>query len=222
MIRKICKIFGAIAILFATSNAYSQDGFAVGLSGSLVEIEASGKETLRTTGVIDATGAASNTTAIGSVFAEYTWNNITLGVDYIPGEADISNSVKQRDDTDFQDGDTTAGTAVSNKAQASIEDHYGVYLSYPLYASFYGKIGLVQADIITSENLGTGSSYGDDTLDGYMFGFGVKSDLANNMFIKSEFFVTDYDDIKLTSDGSNIVEGDIDVRGITIAVGYQF
>ena len=55
-----------------------------------------------------------------------------------------------------------------------------------------------------------------------MFGFGVKSDLANNMFIKSEFFVTDYDDIKLTSDGSNIVEGDIDVRGLTLAVGYQF
>ncbi len=222
MIRKICKIFGAIAILFATSNAYSQDGFAVGLSGSLIDIEASGKETLKTTSVVDSTGAANNTTAIGSVFAEYTWNNITLGVDYIPGEADISNSVKQRDTTDFTTGSTTAASSVSNKAQASIEDHYGVYLSYPLYASFYGKIGLVQADIITSESLGTGSTYGNDTLDGYMFGFGVKSDLANNMFIKSEFFVTDYEDIKLTSSDSNIVEGDIDVRGITLAVGYQF
>ena len=130
--------------------------------------------------------------------------------------------MKQRDTTDFSDGDETAATSVSNKAQASIEDHYGVYLSYPLYASFYGKIGLVQADIITSESLGTGSTYGDDTLDGYMFGFGVKSDLANNMFIKSEFFVTDYEDIKLTSSDSNFVEGNIDVRGITIAVGYQF
>ena len=222
MIRKICKIFGAIAILFATSNAYSQDGFAVGIAGSLVDIEASGKETLRTTSVVDSTGAADNTTGIGSVFAEYTWNNITLGIDYIPGAADISNSIKQRDDNDFQDGDTTAATAVTNKAQATIEDHYGVYLSYPLYANFYGKLGFVQADIITDESLGTGSSYGNETLDGYMFGFGVKSDLANNMFIKSEFFVTDYDDIKLTSDGSNIVEGDIDVRGLTLAVGYQF
>ena len=55
-----------------------------------------------------------------------------------------------------------------------------------------------------------------------MFGFGVKSDLANNMFIKTEMFVTDYDDIKLTSSDSNTVEGDIDVRGITLAVGYQF
>ena len=222
MIRKICKIFGAIAILFATSNAYSQDGFAVGLAGSLVDIEASGKETLRTTAVVDSTGAADNQTAVGSVFAEYTWNNITLGLDYIPGEADISNSVKQRDDTDFQDGDTTAGTSVSNKAQAVIEDHYGVYLSYPLYESFYAKLGYVQADIITQENLGTGSTYGNETLDGYQFAFGVKSDLANNMFFKTEFFVTDYDDIKITSSGVNIVEGDIDVRGISLAVGYQF
>ena len=222
MIRKICKIFSVIAILFATSNAYSQDGFAVGISGSLVDIEASGKHTLRTSGKTDATGAADNQTGIGSLFAEYTWNNITLGVDYIPGSADISNSVKQRDDTDFQDGDTTAGTSVSNKAQAVIEDHYGVYLSYPLYESFYAKLGFVQADIITNEDLGTGSSYGNETLDGYQFAFGVKSEMANDLFIKTEFFVTDYDDIKLTSDGSNTVEGDIDVRGVSLAVGYQF
>ncbi len=222
MIRKICKIFSVIAILFATSNAYSQDGFAVGISGSLVDIEASGKHTLRTSGKTDATGAADNQTGIGSLFAEYTWNNITLGVDYIPGSADISNSVKQRDEIDFQDGATTAGTSISNKAQASIEDHYGVYLAYPLYESFYAKLGFVQADIITNEDLGTGSSYGNETLDGYQFAFGVKSEMANDLFIKTEFFVTDYDDIKLTSDGSNTVEGDIDVRGVSLAVGYQF
>ena len=46
--------------------------------------------------------------------------------------------------------------------------------------------------------------------------------MANDLFIKTEFFVTDYDDIKLTSDGSNTVEGDIDVRGVSLAVGYQF
>ena len=222
MNNKICKIFGAIAILFATSNAYSQDGFAVGIAGSLVEIEASGKHTMRTSGKEDATGAADNKTGIGSIFAEYTWNGITLGVDHIPGEADISNSVRQRDETDFQDGDEATGTAVSNKAQASIEDHYGVYLSYPLYGGVYGKLGFVQADIITSETLGTGSTYGNATLDGYQFALGVKSDMANNMFFKTEFFMTDYDDIKLTSSGSNTVEGDIDVTGLTLAVGYQF
>ena len=90
------------------------------------------------------------------------------------------------------------------------------------YESFYAKLGYVQADIITQENLGTGSTYGNETLDGYQFAFGVKSDLANNMFFKTEFFVTDYDDIKITSSGDNIVEGDIDVRGISLAVGYQF
>ena len=118
MIRKICKIFSVIAILFATSNAYSQDGFAVGISGSLIDIEASGKHTMRTSGKTDSTGAADNQTGIGSVFAEYTWNNITLGLDYIPGSADISSSVLQRDEIDFQDGATTAGTSISNKAQA--------------------------------------------------------------------------------------------------------
>ena len=222
MIRKICKIFSVIAILFATSNAYSQDGFAVGISGSLIDIEASGKHTMRTSGKTDSTGAADNQTGIGSLFAEYTWNNITLGLDYIPGSADISNSIKQRDEVDFQDGATTAGTSISNKAQASIEDHYGVYLAYPLYEGFYLKAGYVQADIITEENLGTGSTYGNETLDGVQYAFGVKSDMANNLFFKTEVFFTDYDDIKLTSSGSNTVEGDIDVTGISLAVGYQF
>ena len=100
MIRKICKIFSVVAILFATSNAYSQDGLAVGISGSLIDIEASGKHTMRTSGKTDSTGAADNQTGIGSVFAEYTWNNITLGLDYIPGSADISNSIKQRDEVE--------------------------------------------------------------------------------------------------------------------------
>ena len=97
-----------------------------------------------------------------------------------------------------------------------------VITRYHSVASHYAKLGYVQADIITQENLGTGSTYGNETLDGYQFAFGVKSDLANNMFFKTEFFVTDYDDIKITSSGDNIVEGDIDVRGISLAVGYQF
>ena len=220
MIRKFCRILGACALLFATTNAYS-DGFGIGVSASLLDVNASGKHTLRTTGV-ETTGGADNRTAIGEIFAEYTWNNITLGVSHVPGGADVSDKIRQRDDTDYTDGSTTAGTAVSNKAQASHEDHYTYYLEYPIYETFYAKLGYVQVDLITTESLGTGSTYGNETLDGITAGFGVRSDVSDLLFMKVEVNMTDYDDFKLTSSGSNTVKGDVDTKGLKLAVGFNF
>ena len=86
MIRKFIQIFGTIAFLFASSNAYSfMDNFSVGVSGSIIEIEASGSETLKTNGTV-VKESVDNTTGIGSIFAEYSWNGFTFGLDYIPVE----------------------------------------------------------------------------------------------------------------------------------------
>lgn len=218
--RKFCQTIGAIAFLFASTNAYS-DGFSLGVSGSMVEIEAKGSESLRTTGRTT-NGTADNQAAIGSIFAEYTWNGLTFGLDYIPVDADISEKVQNRSEQDYTTGGEATPTAITNKVNASIEDHITAYLTYPLFEKSYVKAGFVTATVKTSETLGTGSTYGNDDLTGYMIGVGVRGDLGSNLFMKAEVNYTDYEELSITSSGNNTVKGDIDVNGAMIAIGYNF
>ncbi len=221
MIRKFIRTLGTIVFLFATSNAYSfMDGFSVGVTGSIIEIEASGTETLKTNGTV-VKESVDNTTGIGSIFAEYSWNGFTFGLDYIPVDADISNKVHSRADTDHTNAAASA-VNVTNSAQASIEDHITAYVEYPLFENSYLKAGYVNATVDTQESLGTGSTYGNETLDGYIIGLGLKADLAANLFMKAEVNYTDYNNLEMTSSDSNKIEADLDTNGFMLAVGYSF
>ena len=127
-------------------------------------IDATGSET---EGGEQVTGEASNEAGVLSVFAEY--NNImgtafSVGLDYVPGAADVSSSVKQRADSNVD------GQSATNKAQAEISNHMTLYTTYGLGNGAYIKLGYVEADLNTLETLGTGSVYGNVTIDGFEYG----------------------------------------------------
>jgi len=166
---------------------------------------------------------------IGSVFAEYTKGLFTIGIDYIPFDADISDATKTRTDTELSVSGTTTHTTTSRtqKAQAEITDHTTAYIE--IGSTAYVKAGLVQVTVNTQESLGTGSAYGNIDLDGTLLGVGLKGDWGDNLFYKLEGTYTDYDTLNLTStqartgvSTNNKIKADLDVTQIKLGLGMKF
>jgi len=209
--------------LFGSSYSLAEYGFTVGLTGSMAMIDASGTETEAAEKTSE---EASNNVGVGSIFVEY--NNIlgsglSLGVDYIPGSADVSSSVKSRSDANGE------GDSATNKAQAEIDAHTTYYATYGPGNGVYLKVGYVQADLNTLETLGTGSKYGNETLNGWEVGAGVEFDVYASTVGRFELTHIDYGDISIRSSvarsevaNNNLIEADLDVTRLSASLGYKF
>ena len=132
------KIFAILTALFfvVSTNAYA-NGWGVGVTGSILFVEASGTEgdgtntngteTESSTRTID----VDETSFVGSGFLEYAWdatyagdgNGITLGISYTPGSADVSGENHTRTDTDAEgtgtDGSSDGSTTYTAAAEVS-------------------------------------------------------------------------------------------------------
>lgn len=228
--RKILISLSASMLLLLGSVSAFADGFGVGVTISQAKIKAAGTETETGSQTAETTdGSADNSVTIGSVFAEYNWRFVTLGVDFIPVSSDVSDTTHTRTDTETSVTGTTAATTTSRTqtAAAEVSDHTTAYIEIGNTA--YVKAGYVQMNVQTKESLDTGSSYGDATLNGTLLGAGMKSDWGNNGFVKIEGTVTDYDSLSLVStvartgvSTNNKITADLDVSRLTLGVGYRF
>ena len=63
-------------------------------------------------------------------------------------------------------------------------------------------------DVLTQENLGTGSKYNDVDTVGFQVGLGYQHTADNGIFVRAEVSATQYDDVSATStvDTSKSVE----------------
>ena len=209
--------------LFGSSHALAEYGITVGLTGSMAMIEASGQET---EGGEVSRGEVSNNTGVGSIFVEYNdilGSGFSLGVDYIPGSADVSSSIKSRSDANSE------GDSATNKAQAEIDAHTTYYATYGTDSGAYLKVGYVQADLNTLETLGTGSKYANETLSGWEVGAGVEFDVYASTVGRFELTHIDYGDIEIRSSvaragvaTNNLIEADLDVTRLSASLGYKF
>ena len=196
-----------ISALFIASSVNAAD-FTFGVSAAYTMIDGTGTETTRQS-LETNNGSASNEVAIGSIFVENNFGSFSLGIDYIPFKADVSNKDKSRSDTNSL-GDTGTYTA-----QAELSNHITVYALYPFADKYFVKAGVAQVDVKTKESLNSGSTYGDDTIYGGQIGLGVKND---NWRLAIEY--TDYETISLTSDASNKVDADLDTTTIKLSYNY--
>ncbi len=217
---KIHQFIAAILVLTFSSTSYAEMKY--GVSGALTFIEATGTET---EGGEKNSGDADNVVVIPSVFAEYAYSDtISLGVDYIPLKADVSDKTKKRTDTETSVTGTTTTTSTSRtqSAQAELKNHITLYANYNLDNGLYLKGGVAHVTLNADESLGTGSKYGEDDILGYLIGFGVES---GNW--RTELTYTDYEDISLTSSvartgvtTNNKIEADLDT--VALRVSYAF
>ena len=78
--------------------------------------------------------------------------------------------------------------------------------------------------LLAKENLGTGSVYGDTSIDGVTVGMGYNKTLDNGIFLRAEGMYTQYDGASLTSDtGFNIISLDhLDGVAGKLSVGKSF
>jgi len=218
------KLIIAITSVFMlmASNAMSMElRPAIGVSGNMGVFAATGTEknfsetgTIKTT--IDEHGAFA--TEFGSVFLELGLNDvISLGVDYVPQTLETPQNISNENQPN------------QNSVEAHFEDLTTVYakLNLPLGGT-YLKLGFSMADVISIENMNSGTTYGNDTTDGPTVGIGYNHEVAGGLSIRAEITGTDFSDVKAnngvaTSGNRNeiIVKDMIGARG-TISLVKSF
>ena len=79
-------------------------------------------------------------------------------------------------------------------------------------------------DVVTKESLGTGSEYGNTSMDGLLFGIGGEAALPNGMFIRGEANYLEFDAVELVgSNADNKVRIDgIDGVAAKVSIGASF
>ena len=237
MINKTIKaLMTLIAISSLSSFAYA-GSFGIGVSGNIASVSADGTESTppatgsEATDTSVKTATAGNDFAFGSIFAEYNFGDserFTLGVDWIPGTADVNSKNISRTDSDGGAGEANlqGGTRTAN---AEISDHITYYAELGIAGGIYAKAGFAQVDIKTKDkfadadgNASTVGNYPDKTLDAWTYGLGYKGSFGNNGFYKVEGYVIDYDTYSASSGTNNTVTANLDVVGAALKLGYKF
>ena len=123
---------------------------------------------------------------------------LTLGIEHIPGTAEINRKTLSR--TDASSGDYVAQDTGTLKANAEISGHTTFYAELGIAHGIYGKVGIASVDInVKQTNAASYGTYPDKTLDAVTLGIGYKGVLfGEHGIFKVEGFVTDYDSYKAT------------------------
>ena len=207
-----------LMVLITTATFLATSAFAGGMVGIKYG-----------TGDLDATAASyvaggttyaaesgSKDAKYAAIFAEANVMDspISLGLEYVPFDADISLNGKSSS-VSANVGDYTTIYALAMKELANV--------------SVYAKIGYSQADIgtIKPSSGNTTINSNSSELEGMMYGIGVQSkELPGGMVARAEYSITDFDDISVTttSNGSASVKktADGDLTTLTVSLSKSF
>ena len=228
------KFLIATVVLLGSISLANAEQYRVGISVLGGAFEADGAKeifsgdhssnttsTKRTINAKDEKDNAEGAFVLGSVFAEFqATDQLSVGVSYVPHSSDSETA------ENIQNREVGAFTAQkTNTVKVSFEDLVTVYALANLNENVYAKVGFLQVDLITEENLGTGGAYGNDTLEGYTVGLGYNMDLADGMFVRAEAAYMDIDGTTLTNtnDSTKSVSADgITGYGAAVSVGKSF
>jgi len=152
----------------------------------------------------------------GAIFAEVNIKEspISIGLEYVPFDADISLNAK------------------NSGVSANVSDYRTIYalaMHELNEVSVYAKLGYSMADIgtIKSDSTTTTVNSKSSELEGMMYGFGVQSkELPFGLVARAEYTFTEFDDISVTttSNGSAAVKktADGDLTTLTISLAKSF
>lgn len=221
-------IYALFASLIAIAPVSAEIGVNIGVSGQAGLYAASGTET--DTGTHGTTSGADEKRSdsgfgefgFASFFIEKTiGDRLFIGYDYSPTGHDVAAADQTRETRSNGNG---AMTTVTNKVKVGFEDLYSLYVGLNITENAYFKIGTVEMDVITKENLGTGSTYGNTSVDGTTMSVGYNKDFDNGMFARLEGTYMEFGGTSLTSSsGSQKIAID-NLDGVTgkISVGKSF
>jgi len=97
-----------------------------------------------------------------------------------------------------------------------------LYIALNITDNAYVKAGVSTVDVITNENLATGASYGNTSLDGTMLGIGYNMELDSGIFVRAEGSYINYDGTSLTSGDQTINLKSLDAVTGKLSIGKSF
>ena len=202
------------SILFTLSTTAFAGGM-IGVKYGNGDLEGNSKSyTAGSTAYAAQSGSKDN--EFGAIFAEVNIKEspISVGLEYVPSDADIS-----------LNGDASG-------VSANVSDYttlYALAMHELNEVSVYAKLGYSMADIGTVKpNDGqTTINSSSDSLEGMMYGAGIQSkELPFGLVARAEYTFTEFDDISVTttSNGSASVKktADGDLTTLTISLAKSF
>ena len=222
-------LIGLIIAMFSFGSASADAGVNIGISGQGALFAATATET--DVGP-NATEKNQESELLGlayaSIFIEKELGPVFIGIDYVPSEIETEEASSTRNDCGAasQDAGCPSGvfTVQTNKVKVEFSDFVTAYAGVTIGETFYAKAGVITVDLETKESLGTGSEYGNTSMDGTMIGVGGQADLPNGMFIRGEGTYMDFDAVELVSsntDNKVRVDG-LDGVSAKLSVGISF
>tara|TARA_B100000579_G_C22701286_1_gene789912 strand:- start:198 stop:866 length:669 start_codon:yes stop_codon:yes gene_type:complete len=193
-------LIGLVVAMFSMGTVSAETTVNIGISGNAALFAASATETDQGTHGTTTDGNEKNSesdflgVAYGSVFLEGEFGPVLIGVDYVMQDLDTETASTVVDDKTTSD----ASTKKTNTVKVSFNDLTTVYAGFKI-GNAYVKAGVIAVDLKTEENLGTGGSYGDTSLDGTMVGVGASHTLDNGVFLRAEASYMEFDSVELTS-----------------------
>tara|TARA_Y100000590_G_scaffold228781_1_gene258160 strand:- start:585 stop:1253 length:669 start_codon:yes stop_codon:yes gene_type:complete len=170
------SIYAIIAVfLMSGANVGAQTNVGITLSG--IGYEASGSETVKSSGTIN-DYSENGLAALASIFIEKEVDNgVVVGLDIVPyGQTIADGGMEQNDDAE------TSGT---NTVDVKFNRMLTVYAEIPA-GDGYMKVGGGLLTIETDEEMNTGSTYGDEDTQTILIGFGKRGELDNGGTWKAE------------------------------------
>ena len=206
-------------LMILSSNALEK---RIGVAAGFTNVSADGTETIKDSSKKSNT-EASDQAVIPSIFAELAMDNgFGLGIEHVPGSADINSTTRSRADDDEE-------TAGGNKASAEIDGLTSIYLIKSFESGFFVKAGRTSTTVNTKEVLGTGSTYKNADINGTVVGLGMHKTNDSGLFYRVSGEYTDYSTINLTSGVAdavsgtrNTIEADVDTMAIKFSIGKAF
>ena len=238
-ITTVLVAFGFFLSVLITTSAMA-GGWGIGIIGAAAEFRTKGSETEGGLGAgpdnKEKTVAEKKKNLMyGSVFAEYTWGElygVTLGASWTPGKQMLGAQSR----TDTEPGPTSLDSNASQdagtyNAEAKVSNHATIYIEPTFSPSdnwgMYLKGGLARVKVDSLEVIALGddsSAYGEEVINGIMYGVGMKGGFESGMFYKLEVIRIIYDEVKMTSTtgNKNIIAAEPEQLAGRLAIGFRF
>jgi hypothetical protein len=232
-------IISLFTVMFFAGTSAIAGPLSIGISGNFATFDTTGTETETALPADTFTedpnaGSASSDADFPSLFVEYStsggeagWST-TLGLSYVPGDAEIGSKTRTDTASDANDANDDGGTYTG---KAEVSDLLTLYVE-PTYMvtdmlGLYGTLGLSQVKVISLEGIALGedsSSYGNETVYGAMMGVGVRAQMSSGIFMKLSGTSTKFEEVRLQSNtgNKNLIEAKPQMDVIALSVGYNF
>ena len=219
-------ILSLVSVMFLISTASADLGVNIGITGSTALFVASGNEVQTDVGGLQGTQTDSDTEigafSTGSFFIEKEIGRFALGYDHTPDM--FSTDTTETQMSDQRTATDASVTSSVNTIQVDFDEMNQIYVKAMLTDNLYIRAGAMEIEVVTNESLGTGSVYGNTTLDGTSIGFGYHKEIENmGLFYRIDGQYQTFDAVSLSGGADNTINlRNLDGVVGSISIGKSF